>query len=125
MNLLPDVDSIGSAIHVIRGLRAMLDADLARLYGVPTRRLNEQVRRNQARFPADFVFRLEPAEWTGQMWSQIATTSRGTKSEGYGGQLAAHEEAILEVLAEIRRLTQFPEAPRRGIGFTAPWPEGD
>lgn len=40
----------------------MLDADLARAYGVPTRRLNEQVRRNQDRFPADFLFRLTAAE---------------------------------------------------------------
>ncbi|MGD9598314.1 MAG: hypothetical protein AB7V24_07790, partial [Steroidobacteraceae bacterium] len=41
------------------------------------------------------------------------------------GKLAAHDSAILKLLAEIRRLTQFPESTRRGIGFTARWPEQD
>lgn len=52
----------------------MLDADLAALYGVPTRRLNEQVRRNRKRFPDDFVFPLAPDE-TANLKSQIATSS--------------------------------------------------
>jgi phage regulator Rha-like protein len=43
--------------------------------------------------------------------------------ERHGSKLATHDAAILKLLAEIRRLTQFPERPRRGIGFTAPWPE--
>jgi hypothetical protein len=43
--------------------------------------------------------------------------------ERQGGKLATHHAAIHKLLADIRRLTQFPEAPRRGIGFTAPWPE--
>lgn len=43
--------------------------------------------------------------------------------ERHGGKLATHDAAILRILDEIRRLTQFPEAPRRGIGFTAEWPE--
>jgi hypothetical protein len=45
-----------------RGLRVMIDADLADLYGVPTKALNQAVKLNAARFPADFVFRLEPTE---------------------------------------------------------------
>ena len=49
------VDAIASRIVVVRGLRAILDADLAALYGVETRRLNEQVRRNAAKFPPDFL----------------------------------------------------------------------
>jgi len=55
-------DAIGQQIQVIRGVRVMLDADLARLYGVPTKRLNEQVKRNAERFPEDFVFLLTLAE---------------------------------------------------------------
>ncbi len=47
---------------MIRGERVIIDADLAAFYGVPTRRLNEQVRRNESRFPADFAFRLTPTE---------------------------------------------------------------
>ena len=49
-------------IFVIRGEKVMLDADLAGLYGVETRRLNEQVRRNSERFPKDFMFQLTAAE---------------------------------------------------------------
>lgn len=49
-------------ILVIRGERVMLDADLAVLYGVETKRLNEQVRRNKERFPEDFMFQLSPTE---------------------------------------------------------------
>src|SRR5438067_3998011 len=45
-------------IHVIRGHRVMLDSDLAALYGVTTKRLNEQVARNHQRFPIDFAFQL-------------------------------------------------------------------
>ena len=51
-----------SRIHLIRGRRVMIDADLAEIYGVRTKRLNEQVRRNPGRFPADFMFRLTPNE---------------------------------------------------------------
>lgn len=50
--------AIERCIYLIRGHRVMLDADLARIYGVATGRLNEQVRRNAARFPADFMFKL-------------------------------------------------------------------
>jgi hypothetical protein len=53
---------IAQQIFVLRGQRVMLDADLARLYGVATSRLNEQVRRNPDRFPEDFAFRLTKQE---------------------------------------------------------------
>lgn len=56
------VENIASRILVVRGHRVMIDADLAALYGVSTKRLNEQVKRNRARFPEDFVFRLTAAE---------------------------------------------------------------
>lgn len=70
------VDAIASRIVTLRGQRVILDADLAALYGVPTKRLNEQVKRNAQRFPADFMFRLS-AEETGELnRSQIATGSQ-------------------------------------------------
>ena len=53
---------IARQIHVIRGQKVIIDADLAALYDVPTKRLNEQVKRNLARFPDDFVFQLDRAE---------------------------------------------------------------
>ena len=56
------VPRIEGRIQVVRGLRVMVDVDLAALYGVPTKRLNEQVKRNRARFPADFLFQLTPTE---------------------------------------------------------------
>ena len=58
------IADIASAILLIRGQRVILDSDLARLYGVPTKRMNEQVKRNVDRFPADFMFRLSGAETT-------------------------------------------------------------
>ncbi len=57
--LLPRIES---RIVVLRGLRLMIDADLAVLYGVSTKRLNEQVKRNADRFPGDFMFKLTPDE---------------------------------------------------------------
>ena len=61
-------------IRDIRGERVILDADLSRIYGVPTKRLNEQVRRNADRFPPDFLFRLT-ADELDSMRSQFATAS--------------------------------------------------
>jgi hypothetical protein len=54
---------IEHAIYTIRGHRVMLDADLAKLYGVPTKSLNLAVRRNAERFPNDFMFQLNAEEW--------------------------------------------------------------
>jgi len=56
------IDSVASRIHRIRGQKVMLDEDLAALYGVTTKRFNEQVKRNRARFPADFMFQLTDGE---------------------------------------------------------------
>jgi hypothetical protein len=56
--------------------KVLLESDLAALYGVQTRRLNEQVRRNRARFPQDFIFELTPEEFS-NLKSQPATSSRG------------------------------------------------
>lgn len=63
-----------SQIHVIRGQRVMLDADLAAVYGVTTKRLNEQVRRNIQRFPEEFMFQLTEDELE-NLRSQFATTN--------------------------------------------------
>lgn len=63
-------------IFVIRGHRVMLDSDLAELYGVPTKRLNEAVHRNAMRFPEDFMFQLTTEE-SDPLRSQIATLKPG------------------------------------------------
>jgi hypothetical protein len=69
------VERIESLILTIRGQRVMLDSDLAKIYGVTTKQLNQQFRRNLERFPSDFAFRLTNQELT-QMRSQIVTASK-------------------------------------------------
>jgi hypothetical protein len=69
------VERIESLILTIRGQRVMLDSDLAKIYGVTTKQLNQQFRRNLERFPSDFAFELTNQELT-QMRSQIVTSSR-------------------------------------------------
>lgn len=70
------LEPVEPLLHELRGERVILDSDLARLYGVPTKRLNEQVRRNADRFPPDFLFRLTEDE-AGSLRSQIATLKTG------------------------------------------------
>jgi len=64
-----DISRVEPLIFVVRGQRVMLDEDLARMYGVPIRQLNQQVRRNRARFPDDFMFRLTAEQ--GEQAAQI------------------------------------------------------
>jgi hypothetical protein len=73
---LTAVESIADRIFVVRAHKVIVDADLATLYGVETRRLNEQVRRNLTRFPRDFMFQLTDAEFSALM-SQFATSNTG------------------------------------------------
>jgi hypothetical protein len=68
-------DIVGRIV-LLRGQRVLLDFDLAALYGVTTKRLNEQARRNSTRFPADFLFRLNVEE-ARSLRSQIATLNAG------------------------------------------------
>ena len=74
------VERIEQLIILIRGQKVMLDSDLARIYGVSTARLNQQVKRNLDRFPQDFMFQLTRSEFANLML-QIATSS-----SGYGGR---------------------------------------
>jgi len=69
------VQRIEDMIYLIRGQRVMLDSDLAKIYGVKLKRLNEQVGRNPDRFPKDFAFQLALQEFT-DMRSQFATASK-------------------------------------------------
>jgi hypothetical protein len=71
-----DIDSL---IVEVRGQKVILDGDLASIYGVPTRRVNEQVKRNARRFPQDFLFRLtdEEMEQCLRLRSQFVTLKRG------------------------------------------------
>jgi hypothetical protein len=74
-DVLP-LEAIIPSIVLLRGQKVLLDADLAALYGVETRRLNEQVRRNLKRFPDDFIFEVSEEEF-GNLKSHFATSSWG------------------------------------------------
>jgi hypothetical protein len=74
-NLIPKPEDVAVLVHVIRSEKVLLDGDLAVLYDVPTKALNQAVKRNAERFPADFMFQLTPDEWAA-MRSQIVTASR-------------------------------------------------
>jgi hypothetical protein len=75
--LIVPAESVESRILTIRGQKVILDSDLAAIYGVTTKRLNEQVRRNTRRFPADFLFQLTKEEHA-VLRSQFATLKRGS-----------------------------------------------
>ncbi|KIA86856.1 ORF6N domain-containing protein [Flavobacterium sp. AED] len=75
ISLVPD-DVVMNKIYFIRNQKVMLDRDLATLYGVETKRLNEQVKRNLTRFPEDFMFQLNEIEFQ-NLKSQFATSSWG------------------------------------------------
>ena len=71
-----ELDAILNKIHIIRGQKVMLDRDLAELYGVETRVLNQSVSRNIIRFPADFMFQLDDTEFK-NLISQFVISNRG------------------------------------------------
>lgn len=78
--------TIQSKIYELRGQRIMFDFDLAELYQVETRVLNQSVKRNQKRFPADFMFRLSPPEWakfTDENSSQFVMSSKKHRGSKY------------------------------------------
>jgi hypothetical protein len=78
------IGEVAQRIHLIRGQRVVLDADLASFYGETTKRFNQQVNRNRARFPEDFMFQLNAEEFA-NLRLQFATSSlKGTA--GHGGR---------------------------------------
>jgi phage regulator Rha-like protein len=81
-------------ILTLRGQKVMLDSDLAELYGVTTKRLNEQVRRNLGRFPPDFMFQLS-AEEAAVLRSQIATSKQGRGGRRYTPYAFTEHGAIM------------------------------
>src|SRR6516165_8175039 len=78
-SLIP-TEQIDEMIRTIRGTRVMLDRDLAKIYGVPTFRFNEAIKRNRHRFPEDFMFQLTREEFN-SLKSQIAMSGRQNSSQ--------------------------------------------
>lgn len=91
--IIPKTENLAKLVFLIRGEKVLLDTDLAELYGVEARALNQAVSRNRARFPDDFMFQLTTEEWT-TMRSQTvmsseaaqALTSQNVISNGRGGR---------------------------------------
>ena len=112
---------IQSRIFALREQRVMLDADLAELYGVPTKALVQAVKRNAARFPADFMFRLDAEEWAA-LRSQTVTSN----TAGRGGRRTApyvfteHGVAMLSsVLGSVRAIAVNIEIMRTFVRVRA------
>lgn len=101
---LPMQSRIGSRILVLRQQRVMLDADLAESYGVPTKVLIQAVKRNQERFPADFMFQLENQDVTA-LRSQIVTSKTGR-----GGRRTAPYAFTEQGVAMLSSVLNSPRA---------------
>ena len=130
---------VQNLIHEFRGKKVMLDFDLARLYQVETRVLNQSVKRNLKRFPSDFMFQLTEEEWLTNS-SQIVMTSNRPKSalpyafteQGVAMQQEENLAAVNDLSEDVRqdidnlylaigelssRIEEKKQEPRRKIGF--------
>ena len=88
------VESIADKIYFVRGQRVMLDSDLAEIYSVTTKRLNEQVKRNIERFPEDFMFQLIEQEFD-SLRSQIATSNKQRGGRRYFPYVFTEHDAVM------------------------------
>jgi ORF6N domain len=79
------IENLEPLIFTVRGRRVILDSDLAHVYGVPTKALNQAVKRNTNRFPGDFAFQLDDAEAGGLRSQFVTSTSQVADSEGFLG----------------------------------------
>lgn len=103
------IRKIETKIFTIRGVQVMLDSDLAVLYHVETKRLNEQVKRNYKRFPKSFMFQLKNQEWK-NLRSQIATAKRRSAPFAFTEHGVAMLSAVLTSNTAIAVSLQIVEA---------------
>ena len=110
------VEQVQRRILLLRGRKVMLDTDLAELYEVPTKRLNEQVRRNAARFPLDFMFQLTSDE-ADSLRSQFATlkTGRGRHRKYLSYAFTEQGVAMLSTVLNSERAVQVNIAIMRAF----------
>jgi hypothetical protein len=104
-SLVP-IEQITRAIRVQRSRRVILDAELAALYGVTTERLNQQVRRNHRRFPADFLFQLKAAEFSALILQKCKIKARPRWAPQVATRLysntSAPRESDLPLISSLR-----------------------
>ena len=130
MSTLIPIELIASKIYLIRNTKVMLDRDLAELYGVETKRLKEQVRRNIERFPQDFMFELTKDEiknlrsqfatssWGGDRYLSMAFTEQGVAmlSSVLRSKRAIHVNIqIMRVFTQLRKMMSTHEDLKRKI----------
>ena len=113
-NILIAQGEIERKIYLIRGQKVMLDKDLATLYAVPTKRLNEQVKRNIERFPEDFMFRLTIEE-AGSSRSQFATLKKGQNIKYLPYAFTEQGVAMLSTVLNSKRAIQVNIAIMRAF----------
>jgi hypothetical protein len=123
MNGIIPIENITGLIYLIRGKKVMLDQNLAVLYGVETKRLKEQVRRNIERFPEDFMFELSKKEYE-NLRSQFATSSWGGTRYA---PMAFTEHGVLMISSVLKsdRALIVENKPKKKIGFTVEREKGE
>ncbi len=112
MTQLVPVERVQRLIHLVRGEKVLLDADLAALYGVATGALNRAVKRNASRFPTDFMFQLTTRE------AQILKCQIGISSSGHGGRRRSVPYAFTEEgVAMLSSVLRSPRAVQVNIAI--------
>lgn len=104
---VPKSENIAAFVHAVRGERVLFDVDLAALYGVSTGALNQAVKRNRNRFPADFMFQLTDKEWAAMRSQSVtASSSPATMSQVVTSSRRNLEVniAIMRTFVQLRRL---------------------
>ena len=102
------IGEVAERIHLVRGQRVVLDADLAAFYGETTKRFNQQVRRNLARFPADFMFQLDAAEFAAlRLQSASLKSGRGQHSKYLPLAFTEHGAIMAATLLNSARATEL------------------
>jgi len=105
---------IQNMIYEIRGQKVMFDNDLADLYGVELRSLNQAVKRNTRRFPKDFMFQLTDKEWKNQRSQNVIFVYM----ENTDNKLSKHDKTIGHIILALNNLIKQPPKTRP-IGFNA------
>ncbi len=105
MKAIAPIENIQQMIYLVRGQKVMLDKDLAELYGVPTKVLNQAVRRNKRRFPEDFIFQLTWEEGK-SLRSQFVTLNRGQHIKYRPYAFTEHGVAMLSSVLKSQRAIQ-------------------
>jgi len=119
-----DLQPIQNKIHEIRGIKVMLDFDLAVIYEAPTKALKQAVKRNIRRFPPDFMFELTKSEWK-ELVTNCDRIPENMKHSYVPPFAFINEdtriqlELINETLAELQSKKKEAEKPRLPIGYAA------